>query len=258
MTAELTEQDLAWRQRDQLLRLVTKGFYKELTNFGVEPNEIVRVASHLLDNMMSGMDGADNTIASYNSVFDLDAVRDDWDMSRTISVQAVSIRSLQPGTVPSVTRWLGDREVRDSFVPPFPAAPEVLSERLFKDTSRYFEVVYADQPVGIVGGENLEERDGKVEMKKLVGEGGMQGKGIGKRATFAFLYYAFKILGLNKVYVHSRDLNMRNINLNSRFGFEIEGILHDDVMLDGKRCDVVRMALLRESWLRLFSPGRSP
>jgi hypothetical protein len=53
--------------------------------------------------------------------------------------------------------------------------------------------------------------------------------GIGKRATFGFLYYVFIIRNLNKVYIHSRDINMRNINLNGRFGFELEGVFLDDI-----------------------------
>jgi RimJ/RimL family protein N-acetyltransferase len=84
-------------------------------------------------------------------------------------------------------------------------------------------------------------------MKKLVGEPGLQGKGIGKQATFGFLYYAFMIRNLNKVYIHSRDINMRNVNLNSRFGFELEGVFLDE------RQDVVRMALFKPLWLQIFS-----
>jgi hypothetical protein len=41
--------------------------------------------------------------------------------------------------------------------------------------------------VGIVGAENIDPIAGKLEMKKLVGEPGSQGKGIGKRATFGFI-----------------------------------------------------------------------
>jgi RimJ/RimL family protein N-acetyltransferase len=91
-------------------------------------------------------------------------------------------------------------------------------------------------------------------MKKLVGESGLQGKGIGKRATFGFLYYAFIIRNLNKVYIHSRDINIRNINLNSRFGFELEGAFLDDITVGDKRQDVVRMALFKPLWLQIFSP----
>ena len=33
------------KQRDQMLKLVAKGFYNELTNYGVRNHEIVQVAS---------------------------------------------------------------------------------------------------------------------------------------------------------------------------------------------------------------------
>ena len=107
--------------------------------------------------------------------------------------------------------------------------------------------------MGIVGGENIDPTAGKLEMKKLVGESGSQGKGIGKRATFGFLYYAFMIRNLNKVYIHSRDINMRNINLNSRFGFELEGVFLDDITVGDKQQDIVRMALFKRLWLQIFS-----
>jgi RimJ/RimL family protein N-acetyltransferase len=61
------------------------------------------------------------------------------------------------------------------------------------------------------------------------------------------------IRNLNKVYVHSRDINIRNINLNSRFGFELEGIFFDDVKVGDKRQDIVRMALFKSLWVRIFS-----
>ena len=69
-------------------------------------------------------------------------------------------------------------------------------------TREYFGIYYDDRLVGVVGGENIDLTAGKLEMKKLVGESGLQGKGIGKRATFGFLYYAFMIRNLNKVYIH--------------------------------------------------------
>ena len=127
-------------------------------------------------------------------------------------------------------------------------------QKYFTDPTReYFTIYYNDQPVGIVGGENFDLRAGKLEMKKLVGESGLQGKGIGKRATFGFLYYAFMIRNLNKVYIHSPDINIRNINLNSRFGFELEGVFLNDIVLGDKHQDVLRMALFKSVWLQIFS-----
>ena len=76
-----------------------------------------------------------------------------------------------------------------------------------------------------------------------------------KSATFGFLYYVFMIRNLNKVYIHSRDVNIRNINLNSRFGFELEGVFLNDVRVGDKHQDVLRMALFKSLWLQIFSDG---
>ena len=59
-----------------------------------------------------------------------------------------------------------------------------------------------------------------------------------KLVTSLFLYYAFVILNLNKVYIHSLDTNIRNINLNSKFVFELEGIFCQEIhKSDGfKKC----------------------
>ena len=43
----------AKKQRDQMLKLVSKGFYNELINYGVRKEEVLRVASHLLDNLLA-------------------------------------------------------------------------------------------------------------------------------------------------------------------------------------------------------------
>jgi hypothetical protein len=41
------------KQRDQMLKLVAKGFYNELINYGVGQAEVITVASHLLDNLLA-------------------------------------------------------------------------------------------------------------------------------------------------------------------------------------------------------------
>jgi RimJ/RimL family protein N-acetyltransferase len=142
--------------------------------------------------------------------------------------------------------------VRESFVPAFPESELELREYFTRPGCDYFGIYYEDRAVGIVGGENLDRTAAKLEMKKLVGEPGLRGKGIGKGATFGFLYYAFMILNLHKVYIHSRDINIRNINLNSRFGFELEGIFFEDIAVGNRLQDVVRMALFKPLWTQIF------
>ena len=90
-------------------------------------------------------------------------------------------------------------------------------------------------------------------MKKFVGAPGSTGRGIGKTATFLFLYYTFEILKYNKVYIHSIDTNIRNINLNAKFGFEIEGVFFREIFDDKEFHDSVRMGLLKSNWNNIFN-----
>jgi len=241
------------KQRDQMLKLVTKGFYNELVNYGVHKHEIVQVASHLLDNLLAQEKKPAEGVEYYNAVFTLASVKDEWTDRKQFAVQHVILRPLQLPDVGKISGWLKVPAIRENFVPRFPGKENELRKYFTNPTRTYFGVYYDDQLVGIVGGENIDAAAGKLEMKKLVGEPGLQGKGIGKRATFGFLYYAFMIRNLNKVYIHSRDINIRNINLNSRFGFELEGVFLDDINVGDKREDVLRMALFKSRWLQIFS-----
>jgi len=251
---EQSDREIAGKkQRDQMLKLVAKGFYNELTNYGVRKDEIVWVASHLLDNLLAQEKKPAEGVEYYNGVFTLPSVRDEWATRRQLAVDYVTLRPLRVPDANKVIVWLKVPVVRESFVPRFPENESELRKYFTHPTREYFGIYYNDQLVGIVGGENIDETAGKLEMKKLVGESGLHGKGIGKRATFGFLYYAFMVRNLNKVYIHSRDINMRNINLNSRFGFELEGVFLDDITVGDKHQDVVRMALFKSVWLQIFS-----
>ena len=253
---EQSDKEIAGKkQRDRMLKLVSKGFYNELINYGVRKEEILRVTSHLLDNFLAQGRQPAEGVEYYNGIFTLASVKDEWAERKQLVVQDVTLRPLQMQIIGKIIAWLKVPAVRESFVPAFPEDESELQKYFTDPTRDYFGVYCNDQPVGIVGGENIDPTAGKLEMKKLVGESGLQGKGIGKRATFGFLYYAFMIRNMNKIYIHSRDINMRNINLNSRFGFELEGVFLDDITVGDKRQDIVRMALFKRLWLQIFSRG---
>jgi RimJ/RimL family protein N-acetyltransferase len=238
------------QRRDQMLKLVAKGFFNELVNYGVRKEEIVRVTSHLLDNLLAQQARRGGSLGA--AQLDVDSVVDEWNEQRTLTVDQVQLRPLASVHVPLVARWLQTPSVREGFVPALPAADADLAAYFARPEHDYFAIHWQGTPVGFIGGENIDRASGKLEMKKLVGEPDLQGKGIGKRATFAFLYYAFMILGLHKVYIHSRDINVRNISLNNGFGFELEGVFLEDLRVGERRADVIRMALLKPLWAALF------
>ena len=242
------------RQQEQLIKLVTKGFFNELVNYGVPRADIVKVASHLLGHVSQQETDETKRDRFYSRIFSLDSIDDRWADEQRLSVdESVVLRPFDEGMTDQVHEWLAAPGTRSSFVTRYPSGREELAEHFADQSCSYFCIDYEGETVGIIGAENLDPRSRRLEMRKLVGRPDLQGMGIGKRATFAFLYYAFTIMNFEKVYIYSTDVNVRNLNLNSQFGFELEGVLLQELRGDSGRIDVVRMGLLADRWRGIFA-----
>ena len=241
------------QHHEQMLKLVAKGFYNELINYGVNEAQIVAVAGHLLDNVIPKGGQSAKPVEFYNQLFSIKDVKNEWAAHQRLTVHHVSLTPLDAALAPQIHAWLRVPDIQSSFHQRFPENPDAL-RRYFQEPGReYLAIFDAGHFAGIIGAENIDTASGKVEMRKLVGDSEMHGKGIGKRATFLFLYYVFVVRKFRKVYLHSLDINIRNLNLNGKFGFELEGVFLEDAVVDGHHRDVVRMALSAPVWLELFS-----
>ena len=237
---------------EQMLRLVAKGFHNELIKYGVKEPEIVTVAAHLLDNVVLKSPPTSRQIEKYNRLFTIKDVRDQWADAGKLGLHDVTLSPLALDQVGQIAGWLEHPWIKSSFFPRFPETREKLTEHFQSPGQEYFAIWYGQEFVGIIGAESIDPRSTKLEMKKLVGDPKLRGKGIGKRATFLFLYHVFVIRKFYKVYLHTLDINIRNLNLNGNLGFSLEGVFFDDVTIDGTRQDVVRMALTEPAWRNLF------
>ena len=252
MTSDLEHMER--RKQEQLLKLVTKGFYNELVNYGVPKSDIVTIATHLLGHVSKQEAEPSKQDRFYSRFFDLASIDDRWASEQRLHVgDEVVLRPLEDALVPRVARWLDEPNVRASFVTPYPTTPEALAGHFAGPACRYFCIEYDGEAVGLIGAENLDERSRRLEMRKLVGKRELQGMGIGKRATFAFLYYAFAVLEFEKVYIYSTDVNVRNLNLNSQFGFTLEGVFLQELQGQDGRLDILRMGLMRDRWREIFA-----
>jgi hypothetical protein len=68
-------------------KLVAKGFYNELINYGVGKPEVIRVASHLLDNLLAKDKRPDKDVGCYNGIFTLASVKHEWVERKQLAVQ---------------------------------------------------------------------------------------------------------------------------------------------------------------------------
>ncbi|MDB6110428.1 MAG: Protein N-acetyltransferase, RimJ/RimL family [Pedosphaera sp.] len=250
---ENEESNSAMRKyHEQMLKLVAKGFYNELINYGVEKADVLSVAGHLLDNVM--VKGPTNKLVDYyNRLFTIKDVQNDWATTKSLTLQQVTIAPMDPSLIPRIATWLRTPAIRESFYPRFPDSEAELGRYFLAPTREYCSIFYQQQFAGIIGAENIDTESARLEMRKLVGDPGMHGKGIGKRATFLFLYHVFMVRKFKKVYLHSLDINIRNLNLNGKFGFELEGVFLEEARIQDRWRDVIRMALAAPVWLELFS-----
>ncbi len=116
-------------------------------------------------------------------------------------------------------------------------------EKIFRNPANVFGIVCdpEEKPIGIVGFLNHEKQHGKAELRKLIGETGYRGKGLGKKASRLWLSYGQHGLKLRKVYLYTFDSNLRNIRINEELGFRLEGVFREEHIIDGKPKDILRM-----------------
>jgi RimJ/RimL family protein N-acetyltransferase len=243
-------------KQQKVLEIVSSSFYKELVKYGIDKSDIVSVSMNLLDYATENKNGSSSTPKELYE-FKIEDIKDNWNKSRSLILENVSIKELAKNHIETIVDWLKANEIHGTFIGFFPKEKKALLEYLLKSVNKkYFAIYFDDKFVGIIGAERINKNFSKLEMKKFIGDKEFRGKGIAKSSTFLFLYYAFRILDYNKVYIHSMDTNIKNINLNSHFGFNLEGLLYNEVSVDDVFHDVIRMGLLKKKWQQLFGSNK--
>jgi RimJ/RimL family protein N-acetyltransferase len=102
------------------------------------------------------------------------------------------------------------------------------------------------KPVGAVAYLDIDHRQRRAELRKLIGDDGERGKGYAEEATALWVAYGRKQLGLEKIYLSTLQTHLSNIRLNESIGFRTEGVLRGEILLGDKRHDVLRMGLCFE------------
>ncbi|MCB9058572.1 MAG: GNAT family N-acetyltransferase [Calditrichae bacterium] len=247
-------QEINKLKQKQMLKIVSSSFYKELVKYGVDNSDIVSVSMNLLD---YATDTNGNNLQSKNGYFPfkINDINDSWQQKKELGILDVTIKPMQKKEIDTIVEWLSSEEIRNTFIGLFPKTKKELESYFLKSKDKeYFSIYYKRSSfVGFIGAERKDDISKKLEMKKLVGDSNFRGKGIGKSATFLFLYHIFNNYNFNKVFIHSMDTNIKNINLNSKFGFSLEGFLFKEMQINDVYHDVIRMGLLKEKWFEIYN-----
>lgn len=104
--------------------------------------------------------------------------------------------------------------------------------------------VVGDRPLGSVYIRDIDRQHRKAEYGIFIGEADARGRGIGTAAAKLMLQYCFCEAGLHRVYLRAFADNEQAVRSYEKAGFVREGLLREDVCIDGQYRDIVWMAAL--------------
>lgn len=99
-----------------------------------------------------------------------------------------------------------------------------------------------DLPLGSVYIRDIDHKHNKAEYGIFIGEASARGRGIGTAAARLMLQYCFEEEGLHRIYLRAFADNIQAIRSYEKAGFVREGLLVEDVCINGQYRNIVWMA----------------
>jgi RimJ/RimL family protein N-acetyltransferase len=155
----------------------------------------------------------------------------------------VGVAPLTLEMAPQVFSWVSDPEVAGHLglrsEPSLAKTEAWLARATSDDSLRGFAILLDGRHVGNVV---LDLVDRQLSAR---------GAGVGTTAVYHCLHEAFENLGLAKVWLVVHVHNAPAIVAYTRLGFQVEGVLREEFVLDGERVSALRMGILRREFRRL-------
>jgi RimJ/RimL family protein N-acetyltransferase len=152
----------------------------------------------------------------------------------------------EPGDREHIEDWVADAEGRFFLLSTTSGRTQTV-EHLVQSPHNVIGIVTAHgRPVGCVAYLDHRPDQGRAELRKMIGERDMRGRGLAREAAKLWLGYGLGALGLKKIYLTTLVTHVGNIKINEEIGFRVEGVLRNELFIDGRYHDVLRMGLWDE------------
>ncbi len=229
---------------DRTLEFFAKGFFNEACLYGFGRTDYVRFVNHLLDLAIAMKKGDVSHAASGGSVDEANPTLGGWSVIEAgelpIAGEQVVIRAYDEAQDrQAMQEWMSANSGRQ-FMPSIPDSEAFLAAV----DSRIGVVTLPDgASIGAIAYIDHDLQQRRAELR-LLAEGRVRaGPGLGREAVRLWIAYGIRTIGLRKIILSTLDTSVRNIRLNESLGFEIEGILRDEIFVNGRYRDVLRMGL---------------
>lgn len=169
-----------------------------------------------------------------------------------INMNKVTIRKFDEDDIENKVRWINDSRNNEFLHYNIPLDIENTRKwfnNIKNNSNRYDMIIeYNNIPVGVIGIINIEKKKGEYYI--TLGENDYKRKGISYEATKLILNYAFKTLGLEKIWLCVDEENIAARKLYEKVGFIQEGLLRKDIYFNGKMINRCMYGILRDEWVK--------
>lgn len=230
---------------DTTIEALTRNFFKESLHYGFGYEDYIKFVNSLLEYAIKSKNGKTPEVKNTTNGFYEEI--SDW--SLPIETKNLIIRNFHKDTDKKVLEeWMNDQYGRHFLLSMTRATVNTIENLISQEQNILGIITLKDgKPIGTVAFLNHDAVNQKAELRKLIGDPDHRGKGYGKEATEYWIRYGFEILKLKKIYLNTTETNFHNIKINEELGFKVEGILRDEILMDGIPHDVLRMGLLNEN-----------
>ena len=171
--------------------------------------------------------------------------------------EKVRLRLLEHSDLRKLAEWRNDPKAQGKFFSPWPVAlseqPRWYERYIGNPMQRMFMIEAIDgkdaKAIGHLALMNIGLQNRNVELGRvLIGEADYRNRGYMIEAIKLILSFAFKELGMNRVYIQTFKGHGDVTKLYEKCGFQAEGTLRQALWRHGGYQDVVVMSVLREEW----------
>jgi len=227
------------------IEVLTRNFFKESLEYGFRYEDYLRFVNSLLEYAISTKkngNGITNKTEKREKGFSTIA------SSLPIETKNLLIREFNiENDSKLIKEWMQDEFGRYFLLSMTHSYDSDLQHLINSENNQLGIILLKDgTPIGVVAFLNIDKKNSKAELRKLIGVPKYRALGYGKEATKYWINYGIKKLNLKKIYLNTIDTNIHNIKINEEMGFKVEGILRNETFVDGVPKDVLRMGLLAD------------
>lgn len=167
----------------------------------------------------------------------------------------VRLSPLSIDAAPAMLQWMSDPDVSMNIGlrrnPTLEATRTWIKSALHDPSVRPYSVLFCGTHVGNVVLDKIDRHLNTGRLSVYVGEASARGAGVGTSAVYRALDSGFNEHGLFKIWLTVHARNFRAVDVYSRLGFALEGILRGEFLMGDERLDCLYMGVLHDEFRRL-------